>query len=129
MSGDRPLWMLGAQELLQGYRSGTFSPPDVLDSILDRADRINPIINAIVTVDRARARAAARASAQRWRQKETLGSLDGVPLTVKDNIHVKGLRATWGSRLFAEHIVAEDELPVERVRGETRNGTCASITS
>jgi aspartyl-tRNA(Asn)/glutamyl-tRNA(Gln) amidotransferase subunit A len=108
--------MLGAQELLQGYRAGTFSPPDVLDAIQDRADRINPIINAIVTVDRDGARAAARASAQRWRQKETLGLLDGVPLTVKDNIHVKGLRATWGSRLFAEHIAAEDELPVARVR-------------
>ena len=116
MSGDRPLWMLGAQELLQGYRAGTFLPPDVLDSILYRAERINPIINAIITLDRDGARAAARASAQRWRQKEPLGPLDGVPLTVKDNIHVKGLRATWGSRLFAEHIAAEDELAVARVR-------------
>ena len=47
-----------------------------------------------------------------------LGPLDGVPLTVKDNIHVGGLRATWGSRLFADHVAAEDELAVARVRGQ-----------
>ena len=41
-----------------------------------------------------------------------------MPLTVKDNIHVGGLRATWGSRLFADHVAAEDELAVARVRGQ-----------
>ena len=62
--------------------------------------------------------AAARASEQRWQANAPLGPLDGVPLTVKDNIHVGGLRATWGSRLFADHVAAEDELAVARVRGQ-----------
>ena len=46
------------------------------------------------------------------------GPFDGVPLTVKDNIHVKGLRATWGSRIFADNIAAEDESPVARLRAQ-----------
>jgi aspartyl-tRNA(Asn)/glutamyl-tRNA(Gln) amidotransferase subunit A len=118
VSGDRPLWMLGARELVDGYRAGTFTPVDALDAILDRAARINPVINAIATFDRDGAQAAARASAERWQRGETLGRLDGVPLTVKDNIHVGGLRATWGSRLLADHVAAADELAVARARGQ-----------
>ena len=126
MSGERPLWMLGATELIRGYRAGAFTPADTLDAILDRADRIN----AIVTFDRDHARGAACASEQRWRTQTALGPLDGVPLTVKDNIHVGGLRATWGSRLFADHVAAEDELAVARVRAQGAVGktNCPEFT-
>jgi len=118
MSSERPLWMLGARELAEGFRARLFSPVEALDAVLDRAREINVIVNAIVTFDREGAHEAARASEQRWRKEEALGPFDGVPLTVKDNIHVKGLRATWGSRIFADHIAAEDELPVERLRAQ-----------
>jgi aspartyl-tRNA(Asn)/glutamyl-tRNA(Gln) amidotransferase subunit A len=110
--------MLGARELLDGYRARAFTPVDALDAILDRVARVNPLINAIVTFDRHGAQAAARASAKRWQRGEALGRLDGVPLTVKDNIHVGGLRATWGSRLLADHVAAADELAVARARGQ-----------
>ncbi len=110
--------MLGAQELARGYRARELSPVDALNAVLDRAERINPILNAIVTFDRAGARAAARASEQRWRDSVAFGPLDGVPLTVKDNIHVNGLRTTWGSRLFADSVAAQDELPVARLRAQ-----------
>ena len=41
-----------------------------------------------------------------------------MPLTVKDSIRVGGMRTTWGSRLFADHVPAQDELPVARLRGQ-----------
>ena len=62
------------------------------------------------------ARAAARASETRRHEGSARGPLDGVPLTVKDNINVRGLRTTWGSRLYADFIPTVDELPVARAR-------------
>ena len=115
---ERPLWMLGAQELTHAYRARELSPVKVLDAILDRAEQINPTINAIVTFDRENARATAMESAQRWRTGQALGPFDGVPLTVKDSIPVKGLPTTWGSRVFAENAATEDELPVARLRAQ-----------
>lgn len=110
------LWAASAAELIAGYASGAFSPRDALDSVLARIDAVNPAINAIVTLDVAGARRAADASAARWRARAGRGAFDGVPLTVKDNIPVRGLRATWGSRLYADWIAQKDELPVARLR-------------
>ena len=118
MSAGHALWALSANDLSRGYRDGVFSPVEVLSAILDRTAQINPTLNAIVTLDDDGALAAARASEQRWQTNAPLGALDGVPLTVKDNIHVGGLRATWGSRLFADHLATEDELAVARVRAQ-----------
>ena len=53
--------------------------------------------------------AQAHASTQRWRDGAPLGPLDGIPITVKDSILVRGLRATWGSRLYADHVPDVDE--------------------
>lgn len=112
------LWALGARNLVDGYRSGAFSPVEALTAILARVERVNPLINAVVTLDRQGAMVAALASERRWRAASPLGPLDGVPLTIKDNIHVGGLRVTWGSRLFADHVATEDELPVARLRAQ-----------
>jgi aspartyl-tRNA(Asn)/glutamyl-tRNA(Gln) amidotransferase subunit A len=89
---------------------------EVVDAILDRVARVNPLVNAIVTLDTEGARSAARASEARWRAGTTLGPLDGVPITVKDNIPVRGLRATWGSQLYADFVPGADELPIARLR-------------
>ena len=109
-------WMLSARALVQAYRSRTLSPLEALESVLARMDSENPRINAVVTHDREAAMAAAEASTQRWANGRTLSALDGVPFTVKDNIATAGLRATCGSRLYANHVPEVDELPVARLR-------------
>jgi aspartyl-tRNA(Asn)/glutamyl-tRNA(Gln) amidotransferase subunit A len=83
---------------------------------LTRIDAVNPKLNAIVTFDIDGARAAADASTARWRDGSTRGAFDGVPLTVKDNIPVRGMRATWGSRIYADWVPEKDELPVAKLR-------------
>jgi aspartyl-tRNA(Asn)/glutamyl-tRNA(Gln) amidotransferase subunit A len=113
----RPLWSLSAVELARAFQAKELSPVTVLEAILDRANRINPAINAIVTWDRESARAASR-SEERWCSGEPRGLLDGVPLTIKDNIPVKGLRTTWGSRVFADYVATDDELVVARLRAQ-----------
>src|SRR5688572_1250299 len=114
----RPLWSLSATEQVRAFRAKELSPAEVLAAILDRAGQINPVVNAIVSFDRDEAIAAAARSEDRWRTGRPLGALDGVPLTVKDNIPVKGLRTTWGSRVFANHVPVDDELAVARLRAQ-----------
>jgi aspartyl-tRNA(Asn)/glutamyl-tRNA(Gln) amidotransferase subunit A len=112
----RDSWALTAAGLSAAYASGTVTPEGALESVLNRIEAVNPVLNAVVTIDLAGARAAADSAGARWRSGHTLGPLDGVPLTVKDNLFVAGLRATWGSKLFTDFIAPQDDLPVARLR-------------
>lgn len=110
------LWRLSAAELAAEYRKLRVSPVDAVEECLERCARFNPVLNAIVTLDTGGARAAAAASAARWRSGAPLSVVDGVPVTIKDNMLVAGLRATWGSRLYADYVPEGDELAVARLR-------------
>lgn len=114
-ASDEP-FALTAGALHAAYAAGTLTPSEALASVLARLDAVNPVLNAVVTLDRTGAAMAAEASTQRWRQNAPLSPLDGVPVTVKDNILVAGLRASWGSRLFADFVPQRDETPVARLR-------------
>jgi len=116
MSVDTPLWTLTATELVKAYSARTATPSEVVESVIARHDTVNPQLNAVVTLDRDGARTAATDSTARWRQGAPKSALDGVPITIKDNIHVAGLRTTWGSRLYADHVPTRDETPVTRLR-------------
>ncbi|HEY0792813.1 MAG TPA: amidase [Chthoniobacterales bacterium] len=105
-----------AAELTRRYAQGTVSPVEVVRAVLERLDQVNPILNAVIHVDREGSIAAARASETRWRNRNALGPLDGIPLTVKDNLFVRGQPATWGSKLYQNFVPGNDELPVERLR-------------
>jgi aspartyl-tRNA(Asn)/glutamyl-tRNA(Gln) amidotransferase subunit A len=107
---------LSARALAGLYARRALSPVEALEAVLAQVARANPRLNAIVALDEAGARAAAEASAARWRDGLPLSPLDGVPLTVKDNIAVAGLPACWGSLVFRDHVPARDELPVARAR-------------
>src|ERR1700738_2992539 len=109
----RDAWALTAADLTAAYARGAATPEPALESVLGRIEAVNPDLNAVVTIDLAGARAAAGA---RWRAGQALGPLDGIPLTVKDNLFVGGLRATWGSALFVDFIAPQDDLPVARLR-------------
>jgi Asp-tRNA(Asn)/Glu-tRNA(Gln) amidotransferase A subunit family amidase len=96
-------------------RARRVSPVEVAEAHLRRIESLNPRLNAIVTLapdvlERARESEASVAHA------ETLGVLHGVPLTVKDTIDVRGLRATGGSRVRAEYVAEEDAAAVARLR-------------
>ncbi len=112
----RPLWALSATELVAGYLAARFTPLDAVESVLDRMDGVNPLLNAVVTSDRTGALGAAVESTLRYRDGKPLSRMDGVPITVKDNIPVRGMRSTWGSRLFSNFIPEKDELPIARLR-------------
>lgn len=107
---------LTAMELSTAYRAGQTTPTEVLNDCMKQHDRVNPVLNAVVALDRDGAEDAARASSRRWAEGSPLSPLDGVPLTIKDNLKQSGLPATWGSRAFSSYVPERDELAVARLR-------------
>ncbi|MGY3138377.1 aspartyl-tRNA(Asn)/glutamyl-tRNA(Gln) amidotransferase subunit A [Bradyrhizobium sp. USDA 4501] len=89
---------------------------ELLDAVVARHRATHAAINAIVATDLDTAyRAAAEADA-RLARGERLSPVDGIPVTVKDNIGVRGMVASWGSRLFADRLCDRDDIAVERLR-------------
>jgi amidase len=103
-----------ATELAALIRSRAVSPVEVVEAHLNRIERINPSLNAIVTVaadalEQARAAEAALMSGE-------IGPLLGLPLTVKDTIDTRDLQTTSGSRLRANHVPERDATVVARLK-------------
>ncbi|WP_027283703.1 amidase [Rubritepida flocculans] len=92
------------------------SPVELLESCLARIGAVNHAVNAMTAMDVEGARAAARAAEAAVMKGERLGPLHGLPLGIKDLEATKGLRTTWGSLLFKDHVPAEDEGMVRRLR-------------
>lgn len=93
---DDVAW-LSAAELIARYRARTLSPVEVTDAMLARIERAQPALNMMQLVDADGARAAARASEARWRDRAPVGGLDGVPVTIKDNMLMRGFPTRHGS--------------------------------
>src|SRR5947207_6167916 len=107
---------LGAAALREGFTRGEFTPVDALDACLARLRETQAAVNAFIHVDEAAARSAARESAMRWSLHKPIGPLDGVPVSLKDNLHARGMPTTWGSRLIHVDSASADELPVASLR-------------
>jgi aspartyl-tRNA(Asn)/glutamyl-tRNA(Gln) amidotransferase subunit A len=116
MKPSVPLWQLTATQLAAGFRDAAFTPTQALEACLARSAEVNPRLNALVALDAEGAAHAAEQSSARWSAGRTLGALDGVPVTIKDNLHVRGLPTHWGSRALAGLVAERDELPVAKLR-------------
>ncbi|MFD4970833.1 amidase [Streptomyces sp. NPDC058424] len=108
---------LTAGELLDGYRKGEFSPVEATRAALERAERIQPEVNAFVRITAEDALARARESEDRWRRGRPSGLLDGVPVTVKDILLLRGHPTLRGSRTVPEGGRWDEDAPsVARLR-------------
>jgi amidase len=110
------LWQLGALELADRIRSKEVSSREVLEAHLDRVDRCNGALNAIVRVLADEARSAADAADAAVAAGDELGRLHGVPCTVKENIDLAGTPTTQGVKALAEAVAPIDAPTVERMR-------------
>ncbi len=106
---------LSIGDLLKRYRAKALSPVEVTEIVLARIRMWNPRINAFCMVDETAAMAAARASERRWRNNRPAGALDGVPISVKDTLPIRGYPTRRGSRLTGEAPAAENAPVVDRV--------------
>jgi aspartyl-tRNA(Asn)/glutamyl-tRNA(Gln) amidotransferase subunit A len=117
MASEMDVAYASAVSLLDLYRRRAVSPVEVTRLILERLDAAQPKINAFCLVDRDGALAAAAKSAARWLRGEPAGRLDGVPVTIKDLILMRGFPTLRGSRLVArDQGWSEDAPAVTRLR-------------
>lgn len=97
-------------------RAKKLSPVEYVDAVLAAAHAAQDRLNAFVTIMDAEARAAARAAEAAAMRGAPIGPLHGVPVSVKDEIDVEGVRTTRGSHVFADAVATRDDITVARLR-------------
>jgi len=103
---------MSAVELLRGYAAAQFTPTEVLTATERRIEASEPRLHAFYVRESELARRQAAASANRWRGGRTTGALDGVPLTLKENVATVGTPCPAGSAAYADAPPAEADGPV-----------------
>ena len=107
---------LSAVDLIAGFKAKQFSPSEVLEDVLTHVAAWEPHIKALYLFDPDAARAAAKASTERWQKGEATGVLDGVSVTIKDNIATKGQPVPLGAASVKLVPAAADAPPAARLR-------------
>src|SRR5262245_7233952 len=112
------LCFLSAVQLAAAVRARKVSPVEVIDALAERIKKLNPKLNAYVTLDLDNARRDAEMKHQMRKEHPDgdLGPLHGVPVAIKDDLEVAGLRFTCGSRLREKEVGKSDDLTVARLR-------------
>src|SRR5215208_5059774 len=112
MGAPTDLTQCTATELLAHYRNGDASPTEATQAVLDRIERLNPVLNVFTLVAADEARGAAEASTRRWQAGEPCGPLDGIPISIKDLLLTRGWPTLRGSRTVDPHQPWEVDAPV-----------------
>ncbi len=110
------LCFLTALEQSRLLRTKTLSARELLDAHLAQIARWNPQVNAIVTLLAEQAREQARLADESLAAGQWLGPLHGLPIAHKDLLETRGIRTTYGSRIFKDNVPTADALIVERIR-------------
>jgi len=107
---------LSISEAAELLRQKKISPVDLATACLDRIERLNPVLNAFITVTHESAMAEARVAEDEIQRGEWRGPLHGIPIGLKDLIDTAGVRTTCGSALFADRVPTEDAFVVQRLK-------------
>ena len=106
----------GAHALGAAYQAHELSPLEVTQAVLDHIERWEPVLHASYLLRPELALAQARASAARWQRNRPLGPLDGVPVTIKDNIATQGDPTPLGTAATELIPAARNAPAAERLR-------------
>ena len=104
-----------ATELAAALARREIGSRELLERYLERIGRLNPALNAVVTLDPERARAAADAADAAAARGELKGPLHGLPVTIKDTLETAGMRTTAGAKAYAEHMPKQNAAAVQRL--------------
>lgn len=110
------IYFQSATSLAHAIKTKNLSVLEVMDAHIDRIEKYNPSINAIVTADLDAARQYAQEADAILAKDKAVGPLFGLPVAHKDNVSTKGMRTTFGSLAYANNIPNQDSLIVKRQR-------------
>lgn len=116
MAADSDLTSMSAIELAGLIRKKSVSCVEVLEAHLKQIERVNPKVNAIVTLVADQARDKAKLCDEAAARGRFLGPLHGLPVVHKDLADTKGIRTTYGSPIFKDHVPTADALMIRRIR-------------
>ena len=105
-----------AWQMAEKIKSQEFSSIEITEVFIERIKKINPIINAYCTTTFDLARIMAKKADLAVKKGEKLGILNGIPTSIKDTFSTKGIRTTFGSKLFENYIPKEDSVCVSRLK-------------
>ncbi|HEV3481011.1 MAG TPA: amidase [Candidatus Acidoferrales bacterium] len=108
--------LMGAVEMARLIRTKKLSAREALAAHLKQIERVNPKVNAIVTLVPEMAADAAAKADEMQAHKEALGPLHGLPVAHKDLLETRGIRTTFGSPLYKDYVPTEDDIVVDRMR-------------
>jgi amidase len=115
-AGNGGLLQASACDVVGRLQRGEVTPHDLLDALESRIAVVDPAVNALPTLCFARARAHADTLIKT--RPEARGLLAGLPVAIKDLNEVAGVRTTYGSPIFADHVPAQSDILVERLEAE-----------
>ncbi|SVE50482.1 uncharacterized protein METZ01_LOCUS503336, partial [marine metagenome] len=107
---------LDISEAAQLVRAGQLSPVELTKACLERIERVDPALNAFITVTADAALAEARAAESELAQGRWRGPLHGIPIAFKDLVDTEGVRTTAASGLFADRVPARDAEVIRRLQ-------------
>ncbi|MCJ7744542.1 MAG: amidase, partial [Dehalococcoidales bacterium] len=113
---DREIGYMSAFDMAAAIKAKKLSPVEVVEAILARIERLNPKVNAYCTVLAQSARKEAKDAETAVLKRKKLGRLHGVPVSIKDLVFTKGVRTTFGSKIYENFIPPEDAVVVERLK-------------
>lgn len=113
---DADLGFLGISDLGPRLAGRSLSPVELCEALLRRCERLEPTLNAFITLDPARIMAEARTAERELSTGRPRGPLHGVPVAVKDLCWTRGERTTGGSKVFSDFVPDEDGTVVARLR-------------
>jgi amidase len=111
-----PICFMSAVEMARLIRAKKLSAREALAEHLKQIERVNPQVNAIVTLVPEMAADAAAKADEMQAHNEILGPLHGLPVAHKDLFETRGIRTTFGSLLYKDYVPTEDDIVVERMR-------------
>jgi aspartyl-tRNA(Asn)/glutamyl-tRNA(Gln) amidotransferase subunit A len=107
---------MSATKISSLFKTKKLSPVEVMDAILGRIEELNPKVNAIITLCAEEAKVTAKKAEKEIMKGKYKGPLHGMPITIKDNIFTKGVRTTFGSKLYENFVPDEDCAFVDRLK-------------
>jgi len=106
---------MSAYEMLEKIKTQELTSTEITETIIERIEIINPIINAYCTPTFELARETAKKADDIVKKGEKLGLLHGIPTSIKDLMQTKGIRTTYGSKLYEDFIPEQDDVAVQRL--------------